>query len=107
MQFCLRCDRSDVFVQCFEYRLRACEFGWVKQLVNEWDGSRQLLWLPNVAYSLAYAEYQLAVTERPDPSAADLTKADEALQRAIVQWKRFCYFVFVLCSDIFVPFSFF
>eukprot|EP00729_Bicosta_minor_P003220 gene3220-23763_t len=79
-------DPLSVILSIDFYALRACEFGWVKQLVNEWDGSRQLLWLPNVAYSLAYAEYQLAVTERPDPSAADLTKADEALQRAIVRF---------------------
>jgi hypothetical protein len=42
------------------YALRASRFEWVEQLVDEWDGTRQLLWLPNIAYSIAYAEYVTA-----------------------------------------------
>ena len=37
------------------YALRAGEGGWLVRLAEEWGDDRQLGWLPNIAYSAAFA----------------------------------------------------
>ena len=41
---------------------RATEFEWLLRMSVEWEEGHQLSWLPNWAFSTAYAQYQLYVT---------------------------------------------
>lgn len=34
------------------YAIRAREYQWLMDFVKEWDSTKNLFWLPNVAYSL-------------------------------------------------------
>lgn len=58
------------------YALRAREYQWLIDFVTEWDGSKNLLQLPNFAYSLATAYFYIG----------DSTKADELLQEAMLMF---------------------
>lgn len=58
------------------YALRAREYQWLIDFVTEWDESKNLLQLPNFAYSLATAYFYIG----------DSTKADELLQEALLMF---------------------
>lgn len=58
------------------YALRAKEYQWLIDFVNEWDECKNLLQLPNFAYSLATAYFYIG----------DNAKADELLQEALLMF---------------------
>ncbi|CAG9839620.1 unnamed protein product [Diabrotica balteata] len=58
------------------YAIRAREYQWLIDFVEEWDGAKNLMWLPNFAYSLAVAHFYLG----------DSAKADLILQEALLKF---------------------
>ncbi|KAG7211160.1 hypothetical protein KM043_010484 [Ampulex compressa] len=64
-------------VLCLDfYALRAREYGWFIDFCDAWDGSRNLTQLPNIAYSLALANFHLGNRDT----------ADELLQIALLMF---------------------
>lgn len=56
--------------------MRAKEYQWLIDFVTEWEESKNLLQLPNFAYSLAMAYFYIG----------DDVKADELLQEALLMF---------------------
>eukprot|EP00039_Didymoeca_costata_P015952 m.278259 g.278259 ORF g.278259 m.278259 type:complete len:690 (-) comp16315_c0_seq13:2983-5052(-) len=83
--------------------LRANENAWVKQLGMEWGEARQLHWLPNFAFSLAFAERQYAIQSRVDGERADLTVANSMLQKAILRFPDMVNVIANKCGATLVP----
>lgn len=61
------------------YALRSKEYEWLVNFAEEWEPKRNLSQLPNFAYSLAIAQYHLAVD-------GDFTTADKLLQNALIMF---------------------
>lgn len=71
------------------YAVRSGQFAWLMRLAQEWEDDHKLSWLPNMAYSIAFARRGLALDEAtadPAASEAGLQEADELLTRAIVRF---------------------
>jgi hypothetical protein len=71
------------------YAVRSGQFAWLTRLAREWEDDHQLSWLPNMAYSSAFARRELALdqqTDDPAGSEAGLREADELLTRAITRF---------------------
>lgn len=79
------------------YALRAGEFRWLVRLNTEWEAERQLSWLPNMAYSLAYARFQLGLTSDDDDSAG---MADALLLQAMVRFPAVLLLLADKCGEL-------
>ena len=58
------------------YAIRSREYEWFCEFCNLWENSRNLLQLPNIAYSLALAHFHLGKLET----------ADDLLQNALIMF---------------------
>ncbi|XP_014262295.2 transcription factor 25 [Cimex lectularius] len=58
------------------YALRSQEYKWLLRIANEWEATRNLSQLPNIAYSVAVAHFQLG----------DLETAHLLLQKAVMMF---------------------
>ncbi|XP_059469936.1 ribosome quality control complex subunit TCF25 [Neocloeon triangulifer] len=63
------------------YALRSRQFAWLVRLADEWEASRNLSQLPNIAYSTAVARFHLA-----QQGAVEMADADAALQLALIMF---------------------
>eukprot|EP00041_Stephanoeca_diplocostata_P016242 m.319322 g.319322 ORF g.319322 m.319322 type:complete len:715 (+) comp20301_c0_seq11:276-2420(+) len=79
------------------YALRAGEFRWLVRLSTEWEAERQLSWLPNMAYSLAYARFQLGLTGDDDDSAR---AADALLLQALIRFPGVLLLLADKCEEL-------
>ena len=72
------------------YALRAGESSWLTRLSAEWEAERNLSWLPNMAYSTAFALYQQSLILKADgdnrTAATVAADADAALVQAITRF---------------------
>lgn len=60
------------------YAIRAKEFTWLIDFCEEWESSKNLSQLPNFAFSIAVAHFNI--------SSDDTTKADMLLQEALLMF---------------------
>lgn len=58
------------------YAIRSKEYNWFCEFCNLWEEKRNLQQLPNIAYSLALANFYLG----------NLEKADDFLQKALISF---------------------
>lgn len=70
------------------YALRAREYQWFIDFVHEWDSTKNLLQLPNFAYSLAVAHFY----------NGDSVKADALLQDALLMFPMVLFPLLEKCS---------
>lgn len=60
------------------YALRAKEYTWLIELTDEWDSTKNLMQLPNFAFSLPVAHFHV--------SHGDTARADSLLQDALLMF---------------------
>lgn len=70
------------------YALRAREYQWLIDFVNEWDATRNLLQLPNFNYSLAVAYFYVG----------DTVKANDILQTALLKFPTLLKLLLEKCA---------
>ncbi|XP_076808959.1 ribosome quality control complex subunit TCF25-like isoform X2 [Clavelina lepadiformis] len=76
------------------FALRAAEYEYLIKFASEWGVSRNLTQLPNWAYSLALAHFQLSLLEK----SSDKEKADKALQNALIMFPSVLALMLEKCS---------
>lgn len=70
------------------YALRAKEYEWFIKFCDLWESTRNLTQLPNIAYSLALAQFRLG--KKSD--------ADELLQKALIMFPGVLMLLLEKCS---------
>ncbi|XP_034255385.1 transcription factor 25 [Thrips palmi] len=65
------------------YALRAREYQWLIDFYEEWEPKRNLSQLPNFAFSVAFAHFQLSLAQN---GSGDTSLADKMLQEALIMF---------------------
>ncbi|KAJ3040613.1 Transcription factor 25 [Rhizophlyctis rosea] len=75
------------------YALRAKEFRWLRQLNTEWASQKGFKLLPNMAYSVAFAEWEIEIADQKDHS-----ESSRMLQTAIAYFPSAIPGLYEKCS---------
>jgi hypothetical protein len=67
------------------YALRAQQYGWFLQFVHDWDKKKNLTQLPNMAYSVALAQFHHSKSKTTNNEEM-AERADEMLQKALIEF---------------------
>ncbi|XP_071746131.1 ribosome quality control complex subunit TCF25 isoform X2 [Lepeophtheirus salmonis] len=78
-------DPLGIFLLVDFYAIRSRQFSWFIDFFNEYEQSRNLIQLPNFAYSIALAYFHYS-QEKKTESAELEAKADEYLQKALIMF---------------------